>query len=133
MIDHMIASNSNPQPQQPTVHDLKCLSKFFWAVRTGKKPFEIRKNDRDFQVGHFLRLHEYDPQSGYSSQSSELYEVIYVTDFEQKPGYVVMGIKSVLGELADKKTLNEILTQVQRDLGDRVQISGLEFETEGGV
>ncbi|MEG0259568.1 MAG: DUF3850 domain-containing protein [Lysinibacillus sp.] len=32
-------------------HDLKILPEYLEAVVSGKKTFEIRKNDRDFQVG----------------------------------------------------------------------------------
>ena len=40
------------------VHKLKTDSAVFQAVREGKKNFEIRKNDRNFQVGDELWLHE---------------------------------------------------------------------------
>lgn len=37
-------------------HDLKLDIKYFDDVKSGKKNFEIRKNDRDFQVGDILEL-----------------------------------------------------------------------------
>ncbi|MGY3710727.1 DUF3850 domain-containing protein [Lactococcus lactis subsp. lactis] len=37
-------------------HELKLDIKYFDDVKSGKKKFEIRKNDRDFQVGDTLRL-----------------------------------------------------------------------------
>ncbi|MDG4985166.1 DUF3850 domain-containing protein [Lactococcus lactis] len=37
-------------------HDLKLDIKYFEDVKSGKKNFEIRKNDRDFQVGDILEL-----------------------------------------------------------------------------
>lgn len=43
-------------------HKLKTWPKFFEAVRSGTKTFEIRKfGDRHFRVGDFLRLVELDP------------------------------------------------------------------------
>lgn len=36
------------------IHQLKCDSKFFEDVASGKKTFEVRKNDRDFFVGDFF-------------------------------------------------------------------------------
>lgn len=40
------------------VHELKTDSDVFQAVVKGDKTFEIRRNDRDFQVGDLLVLHE---------------------------------------------------------------------------
>lgn len=43
------------------LHDLKILKEYFDAKLAGIKPFEIRYNDRDFQVGDYLRLREIVP------------------------------------------------------------------------
>lgn len=40
-------------------HELKLDIKYFDDVKTGKKNFEIRKNDRDFEVGDILELKAY--------------------------------------------------------------------------
>jgi len=42
-------------------HVLKTWINPFQAMWDGRKLFELRKNDRDFQVGDVLELHEYDP------------------------------------------------------------------------
>lgn len=41
-------------------HELKLDIKYFDDVKSGKKNFEIRKNDRDFQVGDILKLKAWD-------------------------------------------------------------------------
>lgn len=43
------------------VIDLKTWPEPFAAIRAGLKPWELRKNDRDYQVGDVLRLREWLP------------------------------------------------------------------------
>jgi len=49
-------------------HDLKTLPCFFEALWRGVKPFELRKNDRDYCTGDALRLREWSPDDGYSGR-----------------------------------------------------------------
>lgn len=44
-------------------HRLKTWPEHFQAVVSGEKTFELRKNDRNFEVGDELCLHEFCPQS----------------------------------------------------------------------
>jgi hypothetical protein len=39
-------------------HHLKTETEYFQAVDNGLKKFELRKNDRDFQIGDMLYLEE---------------------------------------------------------------------------
>lgn len=42
-------------------HALKTWPEYFKEVEAGNKPFEVRKNDRNFQSGDTVILQEYDP------------------------------------------------------------------------
>ncbi|EGK2526512.1 DUF3850 domain-containing protein [Listeria monocytogenes] len=72
-----------------TVHRLKILPEFFEKKRTLVKAFEIRKNDRNFEVGDTLVLQEFD--NGEYTGREYWEDVVYITDYLQKEGIVVMG------------------------------------------
>jgi hypothetical protein len=42
-------------------HTLKAHPLFFEAVWDGRKRFEVRRNDRDYQEGDILHIQEWDP------------------------------------------------------------------------
>ena len=75
-------------------HELKIYPQYFEDVISGKKKFEIRKNDRKYRVGDILILKEWD-NIKYSGREARA-EVIYLIDDKFvgiQPGYVVMGIR----------------------------------------
>ena len=77
------------------IHELKCLPEYFNAVLSGKKTFEVRKNDRPFVEGDMLAMNEYDAETkGYTGRSC-LVHIDYILDSADycKDGYVVMSIK----------------------------------------
>jgi hypothetical protein len=71
-------------------HELKCSTEFFDAIACFKKTFEIRRNDRDFRVGDRLMLREWDGHKFIGRWLAR--RVTYITDYEQKKGFVVMSI-----------------------------------------
>lgn len=76
------------------VHKLKCWPEYFEAVLKRQKNFEVRQNDRNFQVGDMLELFEYRPEKGYTDRACAR-KVTYILDDPQfvKEGYVVMSIE----------------------------------------
>lgn len=65
-------------------HKVKIDKPYFENVLSGRKRFEIRKDDRDYQVGDWLTL---------VCENQELtVKIIYKTTFQQKEGYCVLGI-----------------------------------------
>lgn len=79
-----------------TEHEIKCHPKYFSRLASGDKSFEIRKNDRDYQVGDILIIKEFDPEQGWPDHGGYgtiTAEITYITDFAQAAGYVVMALK----------------------------------------
>lgn len=74
-------------------HELKIMTAYFPRVLDGSKPFEIRYNDRNFQEGDTVTLNEWDGEH-YTSRSAKR-RITFVTDYAQKPGFVVFGMKPV--------------------------------------
>lgn len=118
------------------IHKIKENIKYFADVLTGVKTFEIRKNDRDYEVGDILimsawtndtekyqtwgkgtylalgtihsdkplfsdvkyidePISDYFPVSDVEQADKIQAKIIYMTDFEQKEGYVVLGISDI--------------------------------------
>lgn len=85
------------------LHELKISPEYFDAVAQGVKPFEVRKNDRDFKVGDVLCLCEGDKDndrivtgthySGYSGRKTRKV-ITYILDAPDyvKEGYVILGL-----------------------------------------
>lgn len=89
-------------------HVLKCHRQFMPRIASGQKTFEIRKNDRDYQVGDMLRLYEYDPKSNIQwnhagRHSGIVAKVVYISSAYQQDGYVVLGIEVVATPSTNKE------------------------------
>ena len=77
-------------------HELKIYPKYFNDVISEEKTFEVRKNDRRFQVGDVLVLKEWDniKYSGREVRATVVY-ILNDSFVGLAPGYVVLGIKLV--------------------------------------
>jgi hypothetical protein len=83
--------NGYGERSKPMVtHKNKILPEYLKAVTEGRKPFEIRNNDRNYQEGDTVVLQEWTGSQYTGYQITK--QVGFVTDFEQKPGYVVFGL-----------------------------------------
>ena len=73
-------------------HRLKLASMFFDAVDTGKKSFELRKNDRNYQIGDILELHEM--SDGEETGRVTEKQVIYILEGFKglEEGYCILGL-----------------------------------------
>lgn len=86
------------------IHALKTLPEYFCPVIEGKKPFEVRKNDRPFQAGDLLALNEWDAEMERYTGRSCLVYIDYILNDEMycKEGYVILGIKPCGVEVYNK-------------------------------
>ncbi|MBH1941658.1 DUF3850 domain-containing protein [Mobilitalea sibirica] len=77
-------------------HDLKCFNPYFQDIWDGKKNFDIRKNDRDYQVGEMLVLREYSIAAGYRGRAMHK-KIGYILkdcpQFGLQEGYCILGLE----------------------------------------
>lgn len=77
-------------------HELKTWMPFFEECVTERKKFELRKNDRNFQIGDELCLQEFDQYKQEYTGREQFFEVSYVLlggRFGLEVGYCILGIE----------------------------------------
>lgn len=79
------------------IHELKILPEHFEPVISGLKSAEVRKNDRDYKVGDYLRLKEWDalsePFTGFTGRII-VRKITHITDLKDyAAGYVLLSMK----------------------------------------
>ena len=77
------------------IHALKTEPRFFGAVIRGEKTFEVRKNDRDFKVGDYLKLNEITVPEKEKTGRFVVLRITYILNDERfcKKGFVVLGFQ----------------------------------------
>lgn len=80
-------------PTSRKTHELKVLPKYFEAVQRGRKKFELRKDDRGFEVGDYVLLRVWDGEKFTGRYS--YHEIKYILrdceEYGLKPGYCIIG------------------------------------------
>ena len=78
-------------------HVIKILPLYYKAVIAGMKNFELRKNDRDYQVGDTVRLEEYDGENCTGRYCTVVitYVLKDVPGYGLEPGHCIFGWRSV--------------------------------------
>lgn len=76
------------------IHELKIDSEFFDLIISGIKKFEIRYNDRHFKINDIIILNEINLNGEPSGRKLKA-RISYMTDYEQKEKYVVLGIEDI--------------------------------------
>lgn len=80
------------------IHELKIWPVYFREVESLRKKFELRLNDRDFQIGDILFLKEFNPDGiGYTGRILKRY-ITYILDSHIdgiQPGYVILSLSII--------------------------------------
>ena len=101
-------------------HELKCWPEYFRAVAAGVKTFEVRKDDRTprFEVGHTLRLIEWDPATGAYTGAELTRFVSYVLRCTEHlaAGYCVMGLSAHATDPAPVVVSQSVLSKLDEIL-----------------
>ena len=85
------------------LHELKIKNEYLVEVVMGRKTFELRKNDRDYQVGDLIRFIDIkqDSKGGLDIYIDEdtLYKITYilkdVPEYGLDKDYCILGIKKL--------------------------------------
>ena len=76
------------------IHVLKIQPKYFTEVLHGKKNFELRKDDRNYQVGELVTLLEYE-NGEYTGKEIKNIPIRYILrdcpEYGLKEGYCILG------------------------------------------
>lgn len=76
-------------------HKLKIKEEYYDAIRRGVKRFELRKNDREFEVGDLITFQIVDEGSIYSSLL--VFQIVYilegVPEYGLSEGHCILGIE----------------------------------------
>lgn len=84
------------------IHELKTWPIYFTAVKEGRKTFEVRKNDRDYNVGDELLLREFSPKSHLGEEKysgrichRKISYILYGGDFGIDKDTVILGLQII--------------------------------------
>lgn len=77
------------------IHELKIIPKYFDDIKSDKKRFEIRKDDRDYKVGDLITLKEY-KDGQYTGKEINNIPIRYIlrdaTEYGLMDGYCILGL-----------------------------------------
>ena len=88
------------------IHELKTHPQYFSVIFSGLKRFEIRKNDRNYQLRDELILKEFVPKGFYEDGANDeqytgrilhrrIDYILYGGQFGIEEGYCVMSLSSI--------------------------------------
>lgn len=82
------------EKRKPQIHELKILPEYFNEVMSRTKSFELRKDDRGYKIGDWLKLKEYEGGK-YTGRESDYFRISYILkdcpEYGLMPGYCILG------------------------------------------
>lgn len=75
------------------IHNLKIRAEYAFPKLNGDKMFEIRKNDRNYEVGDIVLYNVIDDAELNRQFVAKFYKITYITNYAQQDGYIVFGEK----------------------------------------
>ena len=76
-------------------HEIKILPKYFEKAKDWSKPFELRKDDRSYQLGDIVILKEFSYSEGIYTGRQAVRKISYILrdcpDYGLKDGYCIIG------------------------------------------
>jgi len=86
------------EERAPIEHELKVWESYFHALWNGSKPFELRRDDRDFRTGDTLRLREtFYRNREYTGREIRTGPVTYILrhepEFGLMDGFAILGLE----------------------------------------
>ncbi len=110
------------------IHDLNILPKYFEAVKRGDKTFELRKDDRGFEVGDTVILHEFHIHSGIRSGRTFERKISYIlrdcAEYGLAKGFCILGLEQepVIDKIGDEIRHLPFKPYEGRDTLDRSEV-----------
>jgi hypothetical protein len=94
-------------------HHLKLHPKYFAEVIAGRKPFEIRFDDRNYRVGDTVVLMEYSVENGATGRQHSRLITYLLDDFDGLiPGYVAFTLGVSMPASSVETGRDEVIHQV---------------------
>ena len=80
--------------RKPMIHELKILPEYFNEVQSHNKQFELCKDDRDYHVGDWILLKEFE-NGAYTGRECGLFCIKYIlrncSEYGLADGYCIIG------------------------------------------
>lgn len=112
-----------------TEHAIKIKEVYFKAVLSGEKTFEIRKNDRDYQVGDIIHFVPVDDECGMIiPHDPNTYKITYIFhggEYGLEEGYCVFGITP---EAHDRGIREKVIDEFVRNTETKIREKILKYQ-----